>query len=77
MKTIIRAYVPKKGGGEECIKDPEKIMKALSKPTAQIDVDWANDSGHVKMGTSTDFIGETVQVGQEEGNTFDLLILPH
>jgi len=77
MKTIIRVYVPKPGGGEESVNEPEKIMKLLSKPTVPLEVDWANEAGHVKMGTSTDFIGENVRVGQEEGNTFDLVIPQH
>jgi len=68
MKNIIRIYV---GPKEVCIKDPEKIVKELSKPTEDYQLDYVEGEKTV-MGTSRELIGEPVTV-----DTFDLVIPQH
>lgn len=66
MKEIVRIYVKDpKTGRERGEMDPEKIVAALSNPKKEIDLDY-NVGSNVKMGSSTDFIGETVRVGSME-----------
>lgn len=64
MKEILRLYVEVKGQ-DVCIKDPKEMIKILSKPKVDIDLDFEYD-GRAKMGSSRDFIGQTVKVGDHE-----------
>jgi hypothetical protein len=64
MKEILRLYIEVKGQ-ETCIKEPKEILKLLSKPKLDIDLDF-DHGGRVKMGSSRDFIGQTVKVGDHE-----------
>lgn len=64
MKEILRLYIEVKGQ-ETCIKDPKEMVKHLSKPKLDIDLDFEY-GGRVKMGSSRDFIGQTVKVGDRE-----------
>ena len=64
MKEILRLYVEVKGQ-ETCIKDPKEMVKHLSKPKLDIDLDFEY-GGRVKMGSSRDFIGQTVKIGDHE-----------
>lgn len=68
MKEIVRIYVKDpKTGRERGEMDPEKIVAALSKPTEDIELDYDNGSGlNVRMGTSTELIGEKVKIGDME-----------
>jgi len=59
MKTILRAYV-----GSVCHKEPDAIMKVLSKLTNSVDLDVADENGHVTMTETKDIVGETVKVGE-------------
>lgn len=66
MKEIVRIYVTDpKTGRDVAVTDPDKIVSALSNPKKEIDLDY-NVGSNVKMGSSTDFIGETVRVGSME-----------
>ena len=51
--------------------DPEQIVKILSKPTDDIDLDF-NEGNNVKMGSSRELIGESVLVGE-----MDIVIPEH
>lgn len=62
MTTILRIYQVV-DGKEVCIREPKEIVKILSKPKEEIDLDF-EQGGRVKMGSSADFIGQTVQVGE-------------
>ena len=64
MTEILRIY-PIVKGQETCIKDPKEMIKILSKPKVDIDLDFEY-GGRVKMGSSRDFIGQTVKVGDHE-----------
>jgi hypothetical protein len=66
MKKIMRVYVPdQKTGVEKSITEPDEIAKILSKPKADLDLDY--DVGqNFKMGTSKELIGQTVIVGDLE-----------
>lgn len=64
MKEILRLYIEVKGQ-EACIKDPKEMVKHLSKPKIDIDLDFEY-GGRVKMGSSRDFIGQTVKIGDHE-----------
>lgn len=68
MKEIVRIYVKDpKTGRERGEMDPEKIVAALSKPTEDIELDYAYCSGrNVRMGTSKELVGEKVKVGDME-----------
>jgi hypothetical protein len=67
MKNVLRAYtINPKSGIEECTREPEQIVKILSNIVKAVDLDWANERGHVIMGTSADLIGETVKIGEYE-----------
>lgn len=61
MHIILRAYV-----GTTCVKDPEEIVKAVSKPTTVVELDIADEKGHVKMSDTDELAGETVKVGEFE-----------
>jgi hypothetical protein len=63
MKEIVRLHVfDPKLKREVGIMEPDEIVKRLSKPTEDIELDY--DEGHnVRMGTSRELIGETVRVG--------------
>jgi hypothetical protein len=61
MKTVVRIYV-QVNGKEECIKEPKAIIKALTSPKAEIDLDYTMENGHVKIGTSRDLMGQEVLV---------------
>lgn len=63
MTTIIRIY-PIIDGQETCVREPQEIVRFLSNPDQEIDLDFSTGSS-VKMGSSRDFIGETVQVGED------------
>lgn len=65
MKEIVRLYVYT-AGKETCINDPAKMVKLLSDPLEEIDLDYHDARGHAKAATSKDLIGETVKVGDEE-----------
>ena len=65
MKTILRLYI-QEDGKEVCERDPAKIANMLKEPAQDYDLDYSNARGHVFMGTSSELIGETVQVGDEE-----------
>lgn len=63
MTTILRIY-QEVDGKEVCIREPKEIVKILSKPKQEIDLDF-EQGGRVKMGSSSDFIGQTVKIGED------------
>ena len=65
MKEIVRlyVYVDRK---EVCIKDPAEMVKVLSNPTDDIDLDYHDARGHAKIATSRDLIGQVVKIGEHE-----------
>jgi hypothetical protein len=63
MKEIIRIYIYP-DGKETCVKDPEEMVKLLTNPSEELDLDYNDSRGHAKAGTSRDLIGETVKVGE-------------
>jgi len=66
MKEIVRLHMfDPKLKREVGIMDPEEIVKRLSKPTEDIELDY-DEGTNVKMGTSRELIGETVRVGEIE-----------
>jgi hypothetical protein len=65
MKEIVRLYLYP-DGKEVCIKDPEEMIKLLSGPTEDIDLDYHDARGFAKVSTSQELIGETVRVGEVE-----------
>lgn len=69
MKKIIRIY---EGPKEVCIKDPEQIVKKLSKPAEDYQLDYFENERTI-MGTSRELIGETVAIG----DTFEIAIPQH
>ena len=67
MKEIVRLYLYA-DGKEKCIKDPAEMVKLLSDPREEIDLDYHDARGFAKVATSKDLIGETVKVGEVEIN---------
>lgn len=65
MNEIVRIYITE-GGQEKCIQDPTQMSKVLLTATEPIDLDWHDERGHARMGTSTQFSGQTVKVGDLE-----------
>jgi len=65
MKQIVRLYLYT-DGKETCIKDPQEMIRLLSDPQEEIDLDYHDARGFAKVATSKDLIGETVQVGEVE-----------
>lgn len=66
MKKIVRLHMfDPKLKREVGITDQFKILKELSNPTEDIELDYSNGNGAV-MGTSKELIGETVMVGDAE-----------
>lgn len=63
MIQILRLY-PIVDGKETCVREPKEIAKILAKPTEEIDLDYER-AGRVKMGSSREFIGETVIIGDD------------
>lgn len=59
MHTVLRAYV-----GTSCAKEPDEIMKVLSKEKGLIELDVANEEGRVRMTDSDEMAGQTVKVGE-------------
>jgi hypothetical protein len=66
MKKIVRVYViDPKSKREKGVMEPEEIMKVLSKPTESIELDY-DEGQNVRMGNSSELIGETVKIGEFE-----------
>lgn len=66
MKTIVRVYViDPKTGKEKGVMEPEVIIKILNKIKTAVELDY-DEGQNVRMGNSTDLIGETVKVGEFE-----------
>ena len=65
MIEILRIYVRDAAGKEVCIREPEKIVAHLSS-TEEIDLDYNDKRGHARMGSSRDFAGKIVRVGELE-----------
>jgi hypothetical protein len=65
MIEIIRIYLNKGGATDVCIKDPNTIYETLKVLETDIDLDYL-DKGKVKMGSSSEFIGSLVKVGDQE-----------
>ena len=63
MAKILRLY-PIVNGQETCVREAKEIAKILSNPKEELDLDFEH-GGRVKMGSSRDFIGETVQIGED------------
>jgi hypothetical protein len=42
------------------------MVKLLSDPQEEIDLDYHDARGHAKAATSKDLIGQTVKIGEEE-----------
>lgn len=63
MAQILRLY-PIIDGKETCVREPKEIARLLANPSKEIDLDYER-AGRVKMGSSRDFIGETVKVGDD------------
>ena len=61
MKSVVRIYV-QENGKENCIKEPKRIIDALTNPKEEIDLDYLMENGHAKIGTSRDIMGEEVLV---------------
>lgn len=64
-KKIVRLHLIDKVTNKEfSVTDSDKIIRILSKPVEDIELDY--DVGeNVKMGTSRELIGERVQIGDE------------
>jgi len=67
MKNVIRLYLP----NGSCVKEPEKIMKLLSKPTCEYELDYM-EGDRCKMGTAKELVAEPINV-----DTFDIVIPNH
>jgi hypothetical protein len=65
MKTVVRLYI-QKGGKEVCVKEEKEMIKILSNPKEEIDLDYHDARGFAKIGTSKDLIGQTVIIGDSE-----------
>ena len=65
MKTIVRLYL-QQGDKEVCVKDEPGMIKILSAPTEDIDLDYHDERGFAKIATSRDLIGQTVIIGDSE-----------
>jgi hypothetical protein len=65
MKKIVRLYFYH-DGKETCVKDPLEMVRLLSDPREEIDLDYHDHRGHAKAASSRDLIGETVKVGEIE-----------
>ena len=66
MKKIVRVYViDPKTKRERGVMEPEAIMKVLSKPTGPVELDY-DEGQNVRMGNSSELIGETVKIGEFE-----------
>ena len=65
MKEIVRLYITV-NGTEKCIQDEAQIVSILTSATEAIDLDWHDPRGHAHMGTSAQFAGQTVKVGEQE-----------
>lgn len=63
MVRIIRLY-PIVEGQETCVREPQEIVRILSNPGEDIDLDYER-AGRVKMGSSREFIGHTVLIGDD------------
>ena len=61
MRTILRVYI-----GPTCIKEPGEIVNQILNLTQPLDIDWAEKSGRVKMGTTQDLSGELVKIGEQD-----------
>ena len=72
MKNIVRVYTTDpKSGKEVTVRDPEQIVKVLSKPTTELELDYM-EGERCKMGTSRELIGEPVMA-----EDFNILIPTH
>jgi hypothetical protein len=65
MKEIVRLYLYP-NGKETCIKEPQEMVRLLSDPQEEIDLDYHDARGFAKVATSKDLIGQTVRVGEVE-----------
>jgi hypothetical protein len=65
MNEIVRLYFYT-DGKETCVKDPHEMVRLLSDPQEEIDLDYHDARGHAKAATSKDLIGQTVKIGEEE-----------
>lgn len=65
MTEILRIYV-QTPTGEVCIKTPTDIIHQLTSTSTELDLDYNDARGHSKMGSSRDFIGKTVRIGEYE-----------
>ena len=65
MNEIVRLYL-EQNGTETCIKDPAEMIRLLSSATDDIDLDYHDQRGHDKAGSSRDLIGKTVKIGDHE-----------
>ena len=64
MKSIIRVYQTV-GGKEQCIQDPDQILKIISGAKEDIDLDWIQGK-QCKISSSRELIGETVKIGDSQ-----------
>ena len=65
MKQIVRLYLQQEGK-EVCVKDEKEMIKILSNPKEEIDLDYHDARGFAKIATSKDLIGQTVIIGDSE-----------
>ena len=65
MKQIVRLYLYA-DGKETCIKDPQEMIRLLSDPQEEIDLDYHDARGFAKVATSKELAGQTVIIGEVE-----------
>ena len=56
MKEIVRIYLYP-NGKETCIQDPAEMVKLLTNPPEDLDLDYHDARGFAKIATSRDLIG--------------------
>jgi hypothetical protein len=61
MRKILRVYI-----GPDCIKEPGEVVNRILNLTESLDIDYAEKSGRVKMGTTSELAGEKVMIGDQE-----------
>lgn len=65
MTEILRLYL-QTPTGEVCVKNATDIVHHLTSTKTELDLDYVDSRGHAKMGSSLDFVGKTVRVGEYE-----------
>jgi hypothetical protein len=63
MIEVVRVYAQVEGK-EVCIKEADEIVRMLTNPVHELDLDYHDARGHAKAGSSQDLVGQIVKVGE-------------